>query len=448
MSQDLDHYEECKKRYEDIFSKQLSDSTFILKQDNDTVSVPFVRIIIANSSPVFYAMLKGNMKESFVKEVEINDPQIKPQCFLLFIRYIYCGTITLTEENVLNINYLAKIYMFKKLQEDCRKYIVTNLLNYSKAIDILLNETDPDIVQLVRDVIIADPIKCLNVSGLPKLSREDLISIISDESLYVQNEVELFKIVETWIRANNPTGDNNDILKWIKFPFIISKDLITIVKPTGFISMDIYMASLEFNSSPESVKIDEYYMTPRISNIRMSYQFNGLRLSVEEELFLNSLFSNYKLNLLYKASKDGFHCNKFHELCDRKGPTVVIAYTSSIGIGKIIGGYTPLNWEKSDHDFNYVNDDRATSFLFSITLQRKFPLKDTCLSLAICNSSNHGPKFGGGHDLEIVSDCNINYNNYYNFGHTYDAGGVSSVQFFGANSYQVTDYLVYQAIQW
>jgi len=317
-------------------------------------------------------------------------------------------------------------------------------LNYSKAIDILLNETDPDIVQLVRDEIIADPINYLNVSGLPKLSREYLISIISDESLNVNNEIELFKIVETWIRANNTTGDNNDILKWIKFPFITSKDLITVVKPTGFISMDIYMASLEFNSSPESVlKIEEYYLTPRILTFRTSNQFKGLRISVEEELFLKSLFS-CKLNLIFKASRDGFHCNRFHELCDHKGPTIVIVYTE---FGYVIGGYTPLNWESTQSDYSYVQDVGGTSFLFSITLKRKFPLKLTNKLHAICNSSNHGPKFGGGHDLEIVSDCNIIFNYYYNFGDTYDTGGVTSIQFFGANYFKVTDYLVYQAIQ-
>jgi len=91
-----------------------------------------------------------------------------------------------------------------------------------------------------------------------------LISIISDESLNVQNEIELFKIVESWLRVNNPfIRDNNDILKWIKYPFISSNDLITIVKPTGYISMDMYVASLEYNSSPNTVKFDEYYLKPR-----------------------------------------------------------------------------------------------------------------------------------------------------------------------------------------
>jgi len=94
------------------------------------------------------------MKESFVNEVEINDPKIEPQYFLLFIRYIYCGIIILTEENVLNIYYLAKIYMFKNLQEECRQYIITNLLKYSRVVDILLIETDHDIVELARKVFL------------------------------------------------------------------------------------------------------------------------------------------------------------------------------------------------------------------------------------------------------------------------------------------------------
>jgi len=170
-----------------------------------------------------------------------------------------------------------------------------------------------------------------------------------------------------------------------------------------------------------------------------------LGISSEEELFLKSLFS-YKIsmNLLYKASKDGFDCKFFHQLCDNKGPTIVIVYTN---FGKVIGGYTPLNWETSKNEHTYVQDDGETSFLFSYTLLRKFPLQRNGKSYAICNGTNYGPRFGGGHDLEIVSNCNVIYNCYYRFGYSYETEGITKAQFYGNEKFLVTDYLVYQVIQ-
>ena len=47
--------------------------------------------------------------------------------------------------------------------------------------------------------------------------------------------------------------------------------------------------------------------------------------------------------LCWRKSRDGWGNNKFHSLCDEKGPTVTI-----VKVGKyIFGGYTSLSWRKS-----------------------------------------------------------------------------------------------------
>src|SRR5205085_9720125 len=53
----------------------------------------------------------------------------------------------------------------------------------------------------------------------------------------------------------------------------------------------------------------------------------------------------YKFNLLYKVSRDGNTVKAFHEKCDNKGATVVIAKIQNSE--KIIGGYNPLFWDSS-----------------------------------------------------------------------------------------------------
>jgi len=50
----------------------------------------------------------------------------------------------------------------------------------------------------------------------------------------------------------------------------------------------------------------------------------------------------YQLTLLYRNSKDGNTVKKFRELCNGKGPTVVVGKV--LGTKEILGGYNPNSW--------------------------------------------------------------------------------------------------------
>src|SRR5579871_2550673 len=66
----------------------------------------------------------------------------------------------------------------------------------------------------------------------------------------------------------------------------------------------------------------------------------------------------YEFNLLYRASRDGNTAAAFHEKCDNKGATIVIAKIQNSE--KIVGGYNPLVWDSSD-SYKSTNN----SFIFS-----------------------------------------------------------------------------------
>ena len=51
-----------------------------------------------------------------------------------------------------------------------------------------------------------------------------------------------------------------------------------------------------------------------------------------------------KFNLLYRASENDFAVSKFWQKCDKIPDTVTLVKTKA---NKIIGGYTPLCWDKS-----------------------------------------------------------------------------------------------------
>jgi hypothetical protein len=52
----------------------------------------------------------------------------------------------------------------------------------------------------------------------------------------------------------------------------------------------------------------------------------------------------FTIDLLMRGSLDGFRANRFHQLCDHKGPTLSIVESH---LGFRGGGYTAMPWDKS-----------------------------------------------------------------------------------------------------
>ncbi len=114
-------------------------------------------------------------------------------------------------------------------------------------------------------------------------------------------------------------------------------------------------------------------------------------------------------NLLYKASRDGWSQQKFHQLCDNKGPTYTRAIIND-GSGRVLGAYTANSWSSSVQ--NYKPD--PTAFLYDGT--SKFTPNNGAWgagSYETYMNSSYYPTFGGGHDFYITGQTL--YNNAYTF---------------------------------
>jgi hypothetical protein len=110
--------------------------------------------------------------------------------------------------------------------------------------------------------------------------------------------------------------------------------------------------------------------------------------------------------LLYRASEHNFKVDKFHEKCDNIPHTLTLCETVH---GKVIGGYTPLVWDKPSIS-KLMKDDSGNSFIFSLTNNHKFKLdkaKD-----AIYQANSIGPTFGNNNPDFYISDS-VNTSNSY-----------------------------------
>ena len=127
------------------------------------------------------------------------------------------------------------------------------------------------------------------------------------------------------------------------------------------------------------------------------------------------LNKNIILELIFKMTENGFTGKDFHHYCDNKGPTLILIKTSN---DEIIGGFTPLNLETTTITEKKY-DELGLTFLFSLTLNKKFDMIKQYTDPAIQNLDYLGPDFGSA-DLLLdrnlrdgvsyaYSDCNFLY---------------------------------------
>ena len=120
-----------------------------------------------------------------------------------------------------------------------------------------------------------------------------------------------------------------------------------------------------------------------------------------------------KMELIYRATRDGTTPQKFHDFCDNKGPTIILYKNEK---GNVFGGYTSISWSN-----NGGYKSAPESFIFTLTNihntePTQFLSRNSNNELYFANSS--GPWFGGGRDIGISGD--FSQNDYYtNFPYTY-----------------------------
>ena len=94
--------------------------------------------------------------------------------------------------------------------------------------------------------------------------------------------------------------------------------------------------------------------------------------------------------MLFRASRDGFSASNFHEKCDRRGPTVVLARSTC---GHLFGGYTEQEWDSTTGWKKCLD-----AFLFRL---EPLPSKHAVIRIdnntktGILCDPDHGVTFGG-----------------------------------------------------
>eukprot|EP01084_Bolivina_argentea_P143829 252513_1 len=108
------------KHIQNLLDQQkFNDITFIVGKNQTQYSAN--RLLLASISPVFDAMLYGEMYES-KKDAEVHIEDVDESAFKAVLKYAYCGEPKITVENVLNIKYICRKYQIESLADFCDKF--------------------------------------------------------------------------------------------------------------------------------------------------------------------------------------------------------------------------------------------------------------------------------------------------------------------------------------
>ncbi|XP_056002857.1 BTB/POZ domain-containing protein 2-like isoform X3 [Ostrea edulis] len=153
------------------------------------------KYVLSSRSPVFDAMLYGDLAESD----DIIVPDIEPSSFDALLRFLYCGDVDFSPDTVTSVLYAAHIYGVDDLVTKIKLYLDQNITN--ETVLIILESAKlfnlEDLLEKYEHFIESDPFPVLQPPSALEVTKETLTYIISLESL-VMDELEIYHFLMNW----------------------------------------------------------------------------------------------------------------------------------------------------------------------------------------------------------------------------------------------------------
>ncbi|KAG9471986.1 kelch-like protein 40 [Eleutherodactylus coqui] len=159
---------------------------------------PCHRLVLAACSPYFRAIFLSDLEESKKKEIDLED--VDPDVMGKILNYIYTSEIDITEQNVQDIFSVANMFQIPSIFTVCVSFLQKKLcLSNCLAIFRLGLMLDcPRLAVSARDFLCDRFNLITRDDEFYQLSPDELIAIISSDSLNIEKEEEVFEVVMKW----------------------------------------------------------------------------------------------------------------------------------------------------------------------------------------------------------------------------------------------------------
>ncbi|XP_035695433.1 kelch-like protein diablo isoform X1 [Branchiostoma floridae] len=198
----------------------LTDVTLLV----DGQLFPAHRNVLAAASPYFYAMFTGGLHEARQKEVAIHG--VDQDIMALLLDFIYTGTVSLTPDSIQEVKALlqaADLFQIGNLQRACEEWLL-RFLTTANCVSLYFLAGTHNCGRLTRAakwMLGGNFTEVSEGEEFLSLGVEQLVELVSDDSLEVRAESDVFEAAMRWLEHTGADGLVADqVLKHVRYYLI------------------------------------------------------------------------------------------------------------------------------------------------------------------------------------------------------------------------------------
>jgi len=356
---------------------------------------PAHRLVLAAASDYFAARFDGQFKDALEPIVDILE--MEPHVFALALDYMYDSSCSVPDVSTLQqVLSVASVLQIDSLLIATAIALDKNL-NVDNCASMLACATQHHVPQLLRRAEALAREAFVDVASNPAFPASSMLALLQSDRLIVTSEEQVFETLSTWLKAQvEPLGEDEQLQMFgLVHLTLLSQDFRD----------STVMAEPVFSTLRARNLLRAQFQAELLSGKKPTKRGNPPSQILSAEAHRQILVwldtgAATKLELLYRASYDGWEGRDFHLRCDNKGPTVtVIKCTDSY----VFGGFTSTPWAS-------INKSAACADAFIFSLHRPGSVSPVKLAVnyaqsAIYDSCSYGPRFGHT-DIEVQSGAN------------------------------------------
>jgi len=237
----------------------------VIFKTSDGASVSGHRAVVAAGSPMLYAMLYGNMKESNEKEIELQS--VDSETFSNLLKFLYTGKIMINPECFENILDAARFFNVSSVEAKVADFIAKSLdnKNFYSIINIAIDKKFDQLLEHCLVFMHANANELVHSSNFSSLPAEVVLTFCKSSDLDIK-EIDLFLALVEW-HNHRKSEVSEDIIQSIFqevwYPLISKDDLYDKVRPTKMADSSLYTAALEYHLFPKKYDGPSYQITCR-----------------------------------------------------------------------------------------------------------------------------------------------------------------------------------------
>ncbi|CAG8641043.1 23212_t:CDS:2 [Gigaspora rosea] len=351
-----DLVEDFKNLYE---TKEYHDTIITVGEEPNVEQIPAHSVILCTRSSYFHSALSDRWAER--KDVDLKNQEAG----------IILELLVATDEVLIHqLTYFVQDFLIKNRYIFLKRCPV-KILNF-----IAQHERFNELREVYLETICKYPLLLFDSEEFPLLEEDALKLILKCDNLDVK-ECIIWKKLVKWGFAQHATLENKMACRDTR---IDRKEIIPEVWDYKDILPNDLMGNFKSNS--------------KLINREIALLFTKW---IDEKTIGNKTSKGfrYKFNLLFRGSLDGGSSKKFHQKCDNKGATILVAVIQNSSL--LVGGYNPLDWNGD------TCKQTISSFLFildynDITNAIVSRVNRNNSRFAIGCFNSYGPCFGEGPD--------------------------------------------------